>query len=173
MHSGRVFWITGLSGSGKTTLANALLERIEPPRVLLDGDAMRDALSGLESGYTAAKRLQFALAYAKLCKLVASQGITVVCSTVSMFHEVQRWNRAHLPGYVEIFLKSSVGGCMAHDYKNVYSGASATPVVGVDIMPEWPENPDFTFIAHSLRPDDMATAIAGNLKKSTRCNADG
>ena len=165
MHIGRVFWITGLSGSGKTTLANALLQRIENPRVLLDGDALRDALSDLETGYTTAKRLRFALTYAKLCKLISSQGVNVVCSTVSMFHEVQHWNRAHLPGYVEIFLQSSVDDCMAYDNKDVYSGAGAVSVVGVDIMPEWPENPDFTFIAHGLSPEDMATAIADNLKE--------
>ena len=32
------------------------------------------------------------------------QGVDVVIATISLFHEVHTWNRAHLPGYLEILL---------------------------------------------------------------------
>ena len=41
--------------------------------------------------------------YAPLCKIISSQGITVVIATISMFEEVHYWNRANLPNYLEIF----------------------------------------------------------------------
>ena len=41
----------------------------------------------------------------RLCRLLASQGTDVVCATISLFHEVQSWNRDNIPGYCEIYLQ--------------------------------------------------------------------
>ncbi|MBV8601217.1 MAG: adenylyl-sulfate kinase, partial [Candidatus Eremiobacteraeota bacterium] len=96
--AGRVYWITGFSGAGKSTLARALAERLradgETP-ILLDGDELRSVL-GKEDAYTATERAELAMSYGRLCKLLSDQGFTVICATISMFHEVRDWNRAQI-----------------------------------------------------------------------------
>jgi RecA/RadA recombinase len=104
--SSRVYWITGLPGSGKTTVAHALqnllAERGEPA-LLLDGDAVRAAFDG-RFGHDEASRRCLAQAYGKLACEFAGQGLTVVCATVSMFHQVRDWNRAHIAHYWEVYI---------------------------------------------------------------------
>src|SRR5947209_8843532 len=79
-HQGRVIWLTGLSGAGKSTVAREVVNRlhgrgIRP--VLLDGDELRGAL-GVSGSYDRASRRQLAFVYARLCRLLACQGHTVV-----------------------------------------------------------------------------------------------
>jgi adenylylsulfate kinase len=142
--SGRVIWITGLSGAGKTTLAKALLPLLPAPRLLLDGDELREALALLAGGYAREDRLKLALTYARLARLAALQGQTVVCATISLFHEVHAWNRANLPGYFEVYVDASDEICRSRDYKLVYTAKNndLTPVVGEKIQPEFPLQPD-------------------------------
>lgn len=100
------YWITGLSGAGKSTLARMLVEHLRNcgrTVVFLDGDDMR-AVMGRTNAHTRDERLDLALSYGRLGKLIASQGIDVVIATISLFHEVHEWNRKNLPGYVEIYL---------------------------------------------------------------------
>ena len=105
----RLFWITGLSGAGKTTIARALVGAMrdrQEPVVLLDGDELREAFS-MTDCHEPADRLRLATCYARLAKLVTSQGINVVCATISPFPEVRQWLREHVPGYVEVFVRVS------------------------------------------------------------------
>jgi adenylylsulfate kinase-like enzyme len=46
--------------------------------------------------------------YARLCRVLAEQGVTVVIATISLFKEVHAWNRENLPGYFEVYLKVPV-----------------------------------------------------------------
>src|SRR5215467_14030185 len=104
--AGTVFWITGLPRSGKTTLARALcaaLRARKNPVVALDGDAFR-AACGNDLGYDHGSRLQNARRLSGTCRLISSQGLTVVCSTVSLFAEIHTLNRATLKRYVEVVL---------------------------------------------------------------------
>jgi adenylylsulfate kinase-like enzyme len=119
MSNGNVFWITGLSGAGKTTLAVALQKKM-PGSILLDGDALRAALGAEASGFDRESRLNLALTYTRLAKLLADQGFTVIVATISLFHEVLAWNRAHLPGYREIFLDVPEAVRRARDPKGLY-----------------------------------------------------
>ena len=145
--AGRVFWLTGLSGSGKTTVATLLVNwfmglGIHP--VLLDGDVIRDLL--LEpAGHDRGSRLKIARFNARLCRFLSVQGLTVVCPTISLFHEVQAWNRQHVPGYVEILLDTPLEELRRRDPKGIYAKASRGEihdVVGVDLPAEFPTKPD-------------------------------
>ena len=158
--SGRVIWITGLSGAGKTTLARALLPLLPQPRLFLDGDEMRAALELLAAGYERDQRLRLALSYARLCRLAAGQGQTVVCATISMFHEVHEWNRRNLPGYLEVFLDPPPEVLLARDYKKVYSpSANPEPVMGETLAPEFPLRPDLRFQDPAVPPETLARRI--------------
>ena len=58
-------------------------------------------------GHGMSDRRQSAMRNARLCKLLAGQGFDVVCATISLFHEVQRWNRENIPGYLVRFTSGS------------------------------------------------------------------
>ena len=142
-----LFWITGLSGSGKTTFANILLEKLKSTgkkAVLLDGDVIREIFDN-NSEYDRASRLKTAYQYSKLALFLTKNDISVICSTISLFHEVQEWNRKNIQNYLEIFVKVEMKELLKRNSKKIYSKAISGElknVVGIDIEAEFPENPD-------------------------------
>ncbi|MFF2546248.1 adenylyl-sulfate kinase [Kitasatospora sp. NPDC058063] len=145
MTDGRVVWLTGLSGAGKTTVATRLAELLtaEGTRpVLLDGDRIRAALPA-PTGYSAAERRALAASYGRFALDFAHQGHLVLCATISLFHDVQQWNRSHLPGYLEVLLRVPEEELAARNSKGLYSPAGrAVQVTGVDLAAEFPTAPD-------------------------------
>ncbi len=145
---GGVFWITGLSGSGKSTLAFnvvSILRERGLPVVLLDGDELRDLHQNLGGGYDRNSRLRTAKFNASLCKLLADQKVYVVCPTISLFHEIQNWNRSNIARYVEIFIKADIEDLKKIDIKKIYHKYDENKinnVVGIDLVAEYPEKPD-------------------------------
>ena len=138
----RVYWLTGLSGAGKTTIGRLWYEELKKSGekvVLLDGDELR-AVFGGGFGFTAEARLKLAMSYGRLCALLAEQGITVVCCTISMFRSVREWNRANIPGYFEVYVKVAMETLRRRDQKGLYSGG--TEVAGVHFSVEEPKTPD-------------------------------
>ena len=144
---GTVFWLTGLSGSGKTTIGTALTEHLRSQGytiILLDGDHLRE-ITGNIFGHHREQRLQASLLYGRLCHMIAAQNINVVCATISLFHETQQWNRKNIPHYLEIFVDVPIAELIKRDSKKIYSRAkegTLEHVVGIDIAPEYPKNPD-------------------------------
>lgn len=161
----KVYWFTGLAGSGKTTLASEFFRRLqqrgERP-VFLDGDRLRQTIAE-DLGYTREDRLRAALRYARLCALLASQDQTVVCATISMFHEVRAWNREHIPDYVEIYVRVRPDILASRDQKGLYSQARPN-VAGVDLQVELPEAPDYIIDNNGDQtPQDLVQELLGNL----------
>ena len=158
---GRVYWITGLSGAGKTTVGRVLWQRLRAAGrsvVFLDGDAMRAAI-GEELGHNALGRRSSAMRNARLCRLLASQGQDVVCPTISLFHEVQRWNRANIPDYCEIYLRVPLEELRRRDPKGLYARAARgdiRDIVGLDVVAEEPEAPDLILENHGTLSDAAA-----------------
>ena len=155
---GRVFWITGLSGAGKTTLGRELCSRLRAtgrPAIFLDGDALRAGISE-DLGHSTSDRRRSAMRNARLCRLLAEQGTDVVCATISLFHEVHRWNRENIPGYREIYLRVPLNELRRRDNKGIYGGAKRD-VVGIDVPAETPEAPDLVLDNHGAV--DVAAAV--------------
>ncbi len=160
--TGRVYWITGMSGAGKTTVGRALWQRLRAEgcsAILLDGDALREAIAD-DLGHGLPSRRKSAMRNARLCRLLAMQGHDVVCCTISLFHEVQRWNRAHMPGYREILLRVPLEELTRRDAKGIYAAArrgEAADVVGLDVPAEFPQAPDL--IVDNFGATDPAAAL--------------
>jgi adenylylsulfate kinase-like enzyme/phosphohistidine swiveling domain-containing protein len=162
---GRVFWITGLSASGKTSIGYALSSHLRASGcqvVFLDGDTLRAAVSN-DLGYSAEDRRRAAMRNGMLCRMLAEQGFDVVCSTISLFHEVQRWNRENIPRYHEIFVRVPLEELRRRDTKGIYSEAGegrTSNVVGLDIPAETPEVPDLILDNDaSLDPEEAVRLI--------------
>src|ERR1700678_1810035 len=163
---GRVFWITGLSGAGKTTVGQELWGRLRATGrqvFFLDGDTLRSAIAE-DLGHTADNRRTSAMRNARLCQLLAGQGADVVCATISLFHEVQRWNRENIPGYREIYLRVPIDELRRRDSKGIYAGAQhgdgrddGRDVVGLDVQAEVPEAPDLVLDNYGAL--DVAAAV--------------
>lgn len=138
-----VYWLTGLSGAGKTTIGRLWYEALKSSGqavVFLDGDELREAI-GDGLGYTEADRRRSAMRNARLCALLARQGLTVVCCTISMFDSVREWNRENIPGYFEVYIKVGMDTLRRRDQKGLYSQVKRD-VAGVHFQVEEPQNPD-------------------------------
>jgi glutamine kinase len=173
---GRVFWITGLSGAGKTTVGRELWSRLRAagrPVIFLDGDVLR-AVIAEDLGHRSVDRRRSAMRNARLCRLLARQGTDVVCATISLFHEVQRWNRGQIPGYREIYLRVPIDELRRRDSKGIYARAQrgdARDVVGIDVAAETPEAPDLLLDNYGAL--DVTTAVDRILELCSRCDGAG
>jgi adenylylsulfate kinase-like enzyme len=139
---GVVFWITGLSGSGKTSIAKKIKKSIDKKfgkSILFSGDDIRK-ISNFNS-YKVKDRLSYALSYAKLVKNISNQNINVIIATVSLFNKVHLWNRRNLENYCEIYIVSKTKDILANRKKKIYF-KTKKDLVGIDIKPELPINPD-------------------------------
>ena len=148
----KVIWITGLSGAGKSSLAHQFVKLMHAEgeaAVMLDGDELREvfgAVAANADNHGREGRLALAMQYARLCQIIAEQGLTVVIATISMFREVHVWNRANLHGYFEVYLKVPLEELRRRDPKRIYSRFDAgelTNVAGLDLPIDEPEAADW------------------------------
>ncbi|PAF45179.1 adenylyl-sulfate kinase [Helicobacter sp. 11S02596-1] len=144
MKNGLVIWINGLAGSGKSTIGKNLYTKLKPTLphlVYLDGDGFRE-LFGYET-YDKQSRIEFAFKRSALCHFLASQGIHVIATTISLFEEVYRHNRKNLSSYLEIYIQCDMEALIQRDQKNLYSNAlkgQIKDVVGIDIRYDEPSS---------------------------------
>lgn len=162
MSTGTVYWITGLSGAGKTTIGKIFFEQLRKEKnnvLFLDGDTLREVF-GNDLGYTKEERLQCAMRYSRICRLLSEQGQDVVICTISMFRVVREWNREHIKNYKEIYIKVPMEVLQQRNQKNLYK--SGNNVVGVDLELELPDNSDIILMNNGeVSPQKLADDIWG------------
>ena len=143
----KLIWITGLSGSGKTTIGKKIyhsLSRIYINTIFLDGDSFREIL-GNDLGHHPKDRLENAKRISRMCRFLIKQNINVVCATMSLYREVQDWNRKEIKNYYEIFIECSMDELIRRDQKELYSQAlkgKIKNVVGIDLPYDKPKQCD-------------------------------
>ncbi|HFQ79956.1 MAG TPA: adenylyl-sulfate kinase [Desulfobacterales bacterium] len=153
-----VYWLTGLAGAGKTTIGRRLyhvLREEQHNTIFLDGDDLR-GIMGNTCGHGINDRQKLAEAYARLCRLLSSQGFNVICATISMFHRVREWNRKHITYYTEIYIKVPMEILFQRNQKQIYSNCQQGKgqVVGVDLPFEEPVHPHIILQNDGSRPID-------------------
>lgn len=165
MRKAKVYWITGLSGAGKTTIGKILVNRLRAKNYTvahLDGDFVREVLNS-KAGYTKDERKALALTYSRMCKMLSDQGITVVCTTISMFDTVRQWNRDFIANYAEIYLRVPIEILIQRDQKKLYSNAlngKIQNVLGINEVYDAPKNSDIVIENNgTLTPEEIVEVI--------------
>ena len=168
-----IVWITGLSGAGKSTLAKHLVDLLRARGetvVFLDGDELREVFGATvasEANHGREARLALAMQYAKLCRVLSSQGLTVVIATISLFREIHEWNRTNLPGYFEVYLQVPLEELRRRDPKKIYRRFDAGElkyVAGLDLPVDLPESPDMIIEFDSVQSvSEVATRVLNSI----------
>lgn len=107
MTNHRILWITGLSSAGKTTVASLVTRKLQQagvPALLLDGDEIRKVVP-VPLGHSVQDRELMGKTYVRLAKVVSSQGIVAVVSTISLLDSITQYRRRLLGQWcTDIFL---------------------------------------------------------------------
>lgn len=158
-----VYWITGLSGAGKTSVGEVLVDILRKENdnvVFLDGDILREVFGNL-FGYSNEEREKLAFIYARLCKMLADQGLTIVCCTIAMFDTVREWNSVNIKDYVEVYLKVPFSVLKMRNKKGLYSECENEPEF------EHPKKPHLTINGDGIfSPKEIAAQIASFSKET-------
>ena len=169
---GKVYWICGLAGSGKTTIAEQFCKKLELKGfapILLDGDCVRESFS-LTKDFSYEGRLKLGKIYSKLAKMLSDQGFIVVVSVIAMFDEIFKYNRKNIKNYTEVFLDVPISELVLRDKKNLYSKGlkgEIKDVVGIDIKPEFPKNPDIKILNYgSSTVNDSVNKLESHYEKN-------
>ena len=150
LDKGFVIWLTGLPGSGKSSVAFRVRDKLagDGYRVeVLDGDWVRKTIN-VGAGFTREERRRHLHRVAWIARLLARNGVLVICSFVSPYRSVRREVREiieeEVPFY-EVWVKCSVEECIRRDPKGLYKKALAGEIknfTGISDPYEPPENPD-------------------------------
>lgn len=158
-----LLWITGLAGSGKTTIAKKVFGKIQKKyvnSVFLDGDHFRSIMQD-ELGFNLKDRKKNAWRIARLCSFLTSQGINVVCSTMSLYKEIHAYNRKHNKKYYEVFIDVDIKELVKRDKKGLYTSAikgKIKNVIGIDMPFDKPQN------ANLLLTNNTKSDLTKNIK---------
>ena len=169
---GAVYWICGLAGSGKTSIAekfSLVLRKKGTMPVLLDGDYIRESFD-LPKDYSYEGRKKIARIYTKITKMLSDQGFTVIVSVIAMFDEIFSYNRKNIKNYTEVFLDVPISELSIRDKKKLYSKGlkgEIKNVVGIDIKPEFPKNPDIKILNYgSSTVNDSVNKLESHYEKN-------
>ena len=138
---GIVVWITGISGSGKTTISRLIHKDFEKrygKTMIFQGDELRKILQ--LSSYSREGRINNGLIYSELLRNITNQKINVIISLIGLFKKIRKRNRKIIENYIEVFIKTSISKVIKNSRKKHYKNKKN--IVGIDIKPEFPENPD-------------------------------
>ena len=150
LSKGFVCWFTGLPGSGKTCIAEALAKKLRKYCLkveILDGDWIRKTIN-VDAGFTFEERRQHLLRVAWIARLLARNGIIVLCSFVSPYKsvraEIRKIVEEEVP-FIEVFVKCSLKEAIRRDPKGLYRKALKGEIknmTGINDPYEEPENPE-------------------------------
>ena len=140
---GLVFLIEGYSGSGKSTFSNLLKDKVEKKigkTIVLSGDNFRKILNF--NKYKRKDRINNSFIFSKLVNLIANKGVNVIFSIVGLNNEIRRIYKKNIKNLILIYIQSDIKQIIRLKRKQkVYK--QKKNIVGIDIKPEIPRNPDF------------------------------
>jgi len=173
MERGFVLWFTGLPGSGKTSIAKLVLDELKSRGFkveLLDGDWVRKTINP-DAGFTREERRKHLIRVAWIARLLARNGVAVLCSFVSPYRdvrsEIRKIVKEEVP-FIQVYVKCSLEECIRRDPKGLYKRALAGEIknfTGISDPYEEPENPDITLDTEHLSVGECVSKVIDYLKE--------
>lgn len=165
---GFTVFFTGLSGSGKSTIANALMinlmEMLERPITLLDGDIVRKNLSS-ELGFSREHRNLNVLRIGYVASEITKNGGIAICAPIAPYAQTRDEVRNQiepLGGFLEVHVATSVNVCETRDRKGLYAKARAGIIkefTGISDPYEAPIKPEVVIDTEYCKPAEAAQKI--------------
>ena len=171
---GLVIWLTGLPGSGKTTIANKVASILREKRYrveVIDGDWARKTIS-LGAGYTREERKIHLHRIAWVARLLARNGVIVICSFVSPYRDVRKMIREIISEeapFIEVYVKCPLEECIRRDPKGLYKKALRGEIkhfTGISDPYEEPLNPEITVDTVNNSVEENASTIINYLSEN-------
>ena len=171
---GFVVWFTGLPGSGKSTIANGvaeILRRLGYKVEVLDGDWVRKTINP-DATFTREGRRLHLRRVAWIARLLARNGVIVLCSFVSPYRDVRAEVRRIVEEeglkFIEVYVKCSLKECIRRDPKGLYKKALRGEIkhfTGISDPYEEPENPDLIVDTEHFKPKENVEKVISYLRK--------
>ncbi len=168
METGFAVWITGLPASGKSTVAAALREELASRGVtvaVLESDALRKILTP-QPRYDEEERDVFYRALARIGRILAEQGISVIFDATANRRVYRDRARRDIPRFLEVFVDCPLDVCISRDPKGIYRRGregGAVGIPGMDAAYEPPDAPEVSVRGDAEDPARAARRIAGKL----------
>ena len=150
---GLTVFFTGLSGAGKSTIANALmiklLESVDRPITLLDGDLVRKNLSS-ELGFSKEHRDINILRIGYVASEITKHRGIAICAPIAPYTTTRRTVRTQVEehgSFIEVYISTPIDICEKRDRKGLYKKARLGLIkdfTGIDDPYEVPINPEIT-----------------------------
>ena len=162
---GLVVWLTGLSGSGKTTIAQEAERQLCQRGVaayMLDGDKLRRGLCR-DLGFSPEDRTENIRRAAETANLFRDAGLVVLATFISPFR-AGREEARRIAGedFLEVWVRASLGACMARDPKKLYKKAlegQISSFTGLDSPYEEPEACDLLLDTEAMNEEECVSAL--------------
>jgi adenylylsulfate kinase-like enzyme len=158
-NKGILFWITGLAGSGKTSLAIKIHKKINKlygPTIYFSGDQIRKIFN--LKGYKLNERTKIGYMYSNFFKFITNQNINVIFAGIVLIKEIRKWNRKNITNYVEIYIDAKIKNIIFNKKKSLYK-KNYNNIVGINIKPDVPKNPDIVITNDFSKSIDKLTKI--------------
>jgi len=170
---GFTVFFTGLSGSGKSTIANALrvklMEMINRPVTLLDGDVVRQHLSS-ELGFSKEHRNINVQRIGYVASEITKNGGVAICAPIAPYEKMREQVREMiepLGGFIEIHVSTPLEECEKRDRKGLYALARKGVIkefTGISDPYEVPKSPEMDINTLNFSPDQATQRIVLKLE---------
>ncbi len=138
---------------------------------LLDGDWVRKTINP-DAGFTREQRRIHLRRVAWIARLLARNGVIVLCSFVSPYRSVRKEIREIIEEeglkFIEVFVKCSVEECIRRDPKGLYKKALAGEIshfTGISDPYEEPENPDVVVDTEHESVNECVSKVLNKVKE--------
>lgn len=162
-----VIWITGLPGSGKSTIALAMKKSVVDA-IILQSDEIRKYMTP-EPDYSENEREHVYRAVVFMAMTLCKLGHNVIIDATGNRRSWRELARKSIPHFYEIYLKCSLEVCAERERdriethgapKNIYEqGKGGSPVPGINVPYELPENPEVIINTEEESPADATERI--------------
>jgi adenylyl-sulfate kinase len=162
--------MTGMSGAGKTALAIPLEAELRKRGLKverLDGDIVRQSLTR-DLGFSKEDRDKNIERVTFVAKLLARNGVAVICSFISPYQAVRANVREEVGNFVEVYCYAPLETLVERDVKGLYKKALTGEIenfTGVSDPYEEPENPDVTIDSSAETLEESLGKILARLEE--------